>query len=433
MDRTEDMKNWLRELETPTDKFFEAFAQRLKLETSPSEGARAATREAIAFLTPRVHWEGYLPHIPHGLLGLWAVFRLEGYLEPRRFLRGLAAQLHLFATEGRARKSLLEISSGSGSWENLRLAFDRFEPSLAWGEAMGFEAPQRSDFHRLAVWAGPDMASVGHKSVMAHRLGDLAGMIGGVETARILLAISAWLGASQPVDLFWQARIQKRLGEHPASLPEGAGALGESSLARGICEWGLVELLDGMALAVRNGISRGEFLVNLAQAAISKQLDARRELEGKTSWNFVYLASVAEVAPADALAWCRAAALVNLFPSGEEEQCLQPRAPKAGASLLELILDGEVREAMFLAEACYQTQSVEALLKALAEAVMEDDPHGHYGYPLLALASAADWLPALPGERQKTMLIALAKLLANARGSCDLANRASAALERELG
>ena len=56
---------WQQELEAPTERFFEAFAAQL---TQP-DGVRDGVREAVKTLVPRIDWEAYLPHVPHGILG----------------------------------------------------------------------------------------------------------------------------------------------------------------------------------------------------------------------------------------------------------------------------------------------------------------------------------------------------------------------------
>lgn len=422
---TDPRADWLQELEQPTEGFFLVFARRVKAE----DGVRAACREAIAFLAPRINWAAYLPHMPHGLLGLWAVLRLEALLERPRFLRMLAAQLHLFAHEGRQKgEGFLSLATGSGSREHLRLALERHQPAWAWGEAMALEVVPE-DFRALALQVAPDMACVGHKAVLAHRLGELARRLEAPGLDRLLLALAAWLGASEPSDLFWQKRILKRLGDPAPRLASGRVGQPEE-LARLICQEGLVGLLDGLAAGIRAGATREDLLLALASAAASKQRDAGRELEGKTSWSFVFLASMAAL-DLDAAAWCRAAALVNLFPSLEPGRCVQPREPRRETSLREAILDGEVAEALFLARACFEAQGAEALLRMLCEAAAEDDPHGNHAHPVLALAACVELLPELPRGLQGEVLVSLAKSLAHARGSCDLSNRASSALAAE--
>ena len=126
---------WLKELEQPSEGFFRAFALRAR----DTDGIRDLTRDAIRTLTPRVDWEGYLPHVPHGLLGLRAVFRLRPLLAEGAFFRALATQLHAFAHEVRRSGpgGLHAIGKGSGNWTNLRTAHHRHLPALAFGEMLG--------------------------------------------------------------------------------------------------------------------------------------------------------------------------------------------------------------------------------------------------------------------------------------------------------
>src|SRR5664279_6016475 len=140
--------NWQQELETPTAGFFAAFAERV----AEPNGVRDALREAVKTLVPRIDWEAYQPHFPHGLLGLRSVLRLRPMLSVRSFLRALATQAHMAAHEGRRNAQGLAQSlsaKGSGSWRNLEGFIQSRRPGLAYAEAQGFEQPARSDFQRL--------------------------------------------------------------------------------------------------------------------------------------------------------------------------------------------------------------------------------------------------------------------------------------------
>ena len=431
---------WLRELETPSSAFFEAFAQR----AAGPAGPRNAARDAVQNLTPRVDWAAYLPHIPHGLLGLGAVLKLRPLLEERSFLRILATQLHAFAVEGRSRpgKGLGAISQGSGSWENLTLALETHRPSLGWGEAMGAAEVGYQDFRRLEGRVEKDMANVGHKAVMARELGELfLGLDSPRAGGRVLLALAAWLCASEPFDTFWHQRASRRL-EGITSVPHRPAQAGAAALeagARAICDSGLVELLDSFALTVRAGAGSGDLLAQLVLAASEKQLDARRDLEGKTSWNFVYLAHLAkrgaEDGPLAPASWVQAAALVNLFPTDEAEDRPRPVAPHApvadpATGLLDAILDAEPLQAMFHAGAVADAGDAQALLRILAEAAATNDPAFNHSCQVLAVAAAAELVPHLPGLVQRAMLLALAKALANGQGSSDLGRLADQALAK---
>jgi hypothetical protein len=431
---------WLGELEHPTGDFFRSFAA---VATRPG-GARAAALDAVLRLTPAVDWAAYLPHVPHGLLGLWAVLRLRPLLAEGSFLRLLATQLQAFALASRspASRSLGAIGRGSGSWDNLRLALAQHRPAIAWGEAGAVAAVRREQFLQLESAAEPDMANVGHKPVAARSLGDLFRTLGEPQDAgRMLLALAAWQCAAEPCDTFWHDRARHRLGE-AALVPAGAPVLepgAHLAQAREICDAGLVELLDRFSARVKAGGASGDLLAALALAAAEKQLDARRDLEGKTSWNFVYLAALAQraresgaTAPAS---WVQAAALVNLFPTGEAEDRPRPAPSPSwpqdlGAGLLDAVLDGEPQAAMALARELLGRDGPEPVLKALAEAAATNDPVFNHSQQILAVAAAADLQEHLPPHAREAVLEALAKSLANAQGSSDLGRLADAALRK---
>jgi hypothetical protein len=125
----------------------------------------------------------------------------------------------------------------------------------------------------------------------------------------------------------------------------------------------------------------------------------------------------------------QAAALVNLFPTGEEEDRPRPAPPRAAvpdpaAALLDAILDGEPEPAMGLAQGLPE----EPLLRVLAEAASGNDPAFNHSHQVLAAAAVADLLPHLPEHARAALLLALAKALANGQGSSDLGRLADAAL-----
>lgn len=432
--------NWHGELDRPTAGFFRAFAALVR---EPG-GAEAAARAAVLRLTPAVDWAAYLPHMPHGLLGLQAVFRLRPLLPEASFQRALATQIHAFAHDARCpeARNLGALGHGSGNWDNLRMALGQHRPAIAWGEAAAVAEPGEADFRRLEAAVERDMANVGHKAVLARHLGQLHQALGApADLGRLLLAMAAWHGASEPHDTFWHERAAHRLGEAPA-VPwgepvQGAGA--HRAQVREICDTGLVELLDKCSARLKAGSSGGDLLAVLALAAAEKQLDARRDLEAKTSWNFVYLAALArQAAEAGASAptrWVQAAALVNLFPSGEEEDRPQPAPPRTPppdleAGLVDAILDGEPLPAMALAQALLDRDGPEPALRALAEAASGNDPAFNHSHQLLAVAAAADLAPLLPDHARAAVLVAVAKSLANAQGSSDLGRLADAALRK---
>ena len=433
------LENWLLELDQPSQGFFRAFAA---LSRQPA-GAVDAGREAVTRLAPRVDWAAYLPHIPHGLLGLQAVYRLRPLLPGPGFLRILATQLHAFAHEARcpAARSLGAIGRGSGDWGNLAMALAAHRAAIAWGEARAVEAPAFEHFLRLERAAEADMANVGHKSTLARMLGELFLALGEPpEAGRLMLALAAWQCASEPFDTFWHDRAGRRLADAPPVPHREAAQSPEAHRAgvREVCDTGLVDLLDRFSFRVRAAGGSGDLLAVLALAAAEKQLDARRDLEGKTTWNFVHLACLARrVAQAGAgapTAWVQAAALVNLFPTGEDEDRPRPQPPRQApgdplAALLDAILDGEPEPAMGLAQAVLEGLGADPLLRVLAEAASVNDPAFNHSHQVLAVAAVADLLPHLPESARGPVLLAMAKALANSQGSSDLGRLADAALQ----
>jgi len=431
------LERWLAELDHPSPDFFRTFAA---LAGTPA-GAADAGREAVLRLAPAVDWAAYLPHIPHGLLGLQAVYRLRPLLAQPSFLRALATQLHAFAHESRCpgARSLGAIGRGSGNWDNLRMALAQHRPGIAWGEARAVAEVRWEHFRLLEGAAEADMANVGHKSALARLLGELfLALDQPQEAGRLMLALSAWHCASEPHDRFWHERAAHRL-EGTAPVPHRAAAQNEAAhraLAREICDAGLVELLDRFSARVRSGGGSGDLLAVLALAAAEKQLDARRDLEGKTAWNFVHLACLARRAaegPVAPESWVQAAALVNLFPTGEEEERPAPAAPRQApgdpaAALLDAVLDGEPQAAMGLARLLLEQAGPEPVLRTLAEAASGNDPAFNHSHQLLAVAAVADLLPHLPEHARTAVLLAAAKALANGQGSSDLGRLADAAL-----
>lgn len=432
------MTPWFTELQQPSGEFFRVFTARVRA----ADGPAGTVREAVERLTAGVDWAGYLPHIPHGLLGLQGVFRLQGLLAEPSFLRVLATQLHAFALEARSAPGtgLGAIGTGSGHWGNLELALNRHRPALAWGEARAVAQPAVADFRRLEAWGEKDMANVGHKSVCARGLAELFASLGQPgEAGRMLLALAAWLCASEPIDTFWHDRAGRRL-ETQAAVPHRVATLPletHRAGAREICDSGLVDLLDRFSERIRAGAGSGDLLATLVLAAAEKQLDARRDLEGKTAWNFVFLATlakrVAEAGQATPQAWVQAAALVNLFPTGEDEDRPQARAPKVlppelGLGLLDAILDGEPQQAMALAQRLLEREGPQPVLRVLAEAAANNDPAFNHSHQVLAVAAGAELCGHLPGPVQEAMLVALAKFLGNGQGSSDLGRLADAAL-----
>ena len=423
---------WSRELETPSEGFFAAYVER----TSEPDGVRDAVREALKTLIPRIDWEAYQPHVPHGLPGLRAVLRLQPLLGERSFHRALATQLHMAATEGRRQGQVaaqVQAAKGSGSWRNLEGFIQSRRPGLAYAEAQGFELPGLDDFQQLGRLTELDMANVGHKAVLCDHLAELHGRLGHPKaTGRRLFGLAAWLAAT-PEDTFWARRAAKRLVGAEVAVPWTDAILGGEALesqVRDLCDLGLVALLDRFTERLKVGQGSGDTLAALVLAASEKQLDARRDLEGKTAWTFAYLATLARTRPADPRIWCQAAALVNLFPTDEPEDRVQPGLVSAVApeALLEAILDSEAALAMGQAQSLLRGGKAGAVLETLAEAATRNDPTFNHAHQLIAVAAAADLVPHLPILASEAMLVALAKSLANSQDSRDLGRLADRVL-----
>jgi hypothetical protein len=428
---------WQQELETPTAGFFEAFAA----QAAVPDGVRDGVREAVKALIPRIDWDAYQPHVPHGILGLRSVLRLRPLLDEADFLRALATQLHMAAHEGRrsaAAAAQVAAAKGSGSWRNLEAFIQARKPGLAYAETQGFDLPEAADFQRLGALVEADMANVGHKGIFAWHLGDLHERLERPRaTGRRLFGLVAWLAATQE-DTFWCRRAARRLeGAEPRVVPGSArGAAGEGDVreleaaVREICDLGLVGLMAAFTDRLKRGTPAEALLSALALAAAEKVRDARRDLEGKTAWIFVYLAMLAETHAEDARTWAQAAALVNLFPTDEVDERMQPRpaAAPSAEGLLNAVLDAEAPEAMGQAQGLCRLGQAEAALRALAAAATFNDPSFNHASHLLAVASVADLLPAVPGQVREAVLVALAKNLANSQGSGDLGRLADRAL-----
>jgi len=422
--------DWLQELDTPTEAFFQVLAHRL----AEPDGLRDALRDAAKTLIPRIDWDAYQPHVPHGLLGLRAVLRLQPLLTEQSFFRAVATQLHMAAHEGRrSPQGLAQVltAKGAGSWRNLEAFIQTRRPGLAYAEAQGFEQPEVDDFLRLGRLTEHDMANVGHKAVLAGDLGDLHARLGRPKaTGRRLLGLAAWVAAT-PEDTFWARRAAKRLAGAEVTVAWRDAVEDEASLAaqvRDLCDEGLVALLDRFMDRLKAGQGSSDVLAALVLAASEKQLDARRDLEGKTAWTFAYLATLARTRPADPRVWCQAAALVNLFPTDEPEERIQPvDVAPSREGLQDAVLDVEPAQAMGHAQSLVRSGQGEAALAALAEAATRNDPTFNHAHQVIAVAAAADLLPHLPPAAQEAMLVALAKSLANSQGSGDLGRQAERA------
>jgi hypothetical protein len=369
---------WQAELEHPTEKFFEEFARRIR---GPF-GSREATAEAIRFLGPRIDRAFYLPHIPHGLLGLWGVWRIRESLSEASFLRALATQLHMMAKEKRIDGEAPE-SDASGPWEDLE-----------------------GDFRRVLSVVSHDMANQGHKAVIAHRFGDLCQQF----PERAILDITTWYGEKTPCDSQLHNLAQRRL-EGEWSTLKVLTAEEHRCGVREICDLGLTRMLDAFCGRISAGTGPADLLSMLVLAASEKLLDARRDLEGMTSWNLVYLATVA-MAPSlrsDPAVWAQAAAIVNFFPTDEEDDRPVPRqlsskSVNPAEGLREAILDGEPLDAMALAGLAIREQGLDPVLSSLAEAASRNDPAFNHAHQILAVAAACDLGPQLPFHVQEALV-----------------------------
>jgi hypothetical protein len=269
--------------------------------------------------------------------------------------------------------------------------------------------------------------------VLAADLGDLHERLARPKaTGRRLFGLAAWVAATTE-DTFWARRAAKRLAGAELAVPWTEPQLTPEALAaqaREVCDLGLVALLDAFTARLKAGQGAGDTLSALVLAACEKQLDARRDLEGKTAWTFAYLAALARHRPADPRVWCQGAALVNLFPTDEEESRLRPRsgAEPTAEALLDAVLDLELDLAMGQAQGMTRAGQGEAALKALAEAATRNDPTFNHAHQLLAVAAVADLWEQVPPFVQEALLVALAKNLANSQGSGDLGHQADRAL-----
>jgi len=131
--------------------------------------------------------------------------------------------------------------------------------------------------------------------------------------------------------------------------------------------------------------------------------------------------------------FAQAAALVNLFPTDEDERRVRPEPPRQmpedpATGLLDAILDSEPPQAMYLAQALQQAQGTEALLRVLAQAASQNDPAFNHSQQILSVAAASDLMPLLPEHAQSALLIAVTKSLANSQGTADLGRLAERAL-----
>lgn len=350
-------------LERPGPTFLGAYVRRLR----EAGGAEGATREALAFLGPRIGWANYGAYVPLGLVGLRAVWRLKEVLPEASFLRALGLQLAMAAREGRG------------------------------------AAPADLSAHPLPdLW--PDMATMGFKPVFAQHFADLDRTLGTASEPLV-----AHLAALVAPDTFWH-RLATRKLEAPDVIPT------EAAMVEVLLEGGVVETMECLVAHLREGHPPSALLEPLMEAACFRLLDADRELEAKTTWLLVYLAALAEAQPTDPRPWLQAGALVNFFPGEGLQERSGPRPPRTPTTLLDAVLDGEPSEACFLAE-----EAGDSALPALAEAASRNDPAFCHGRQMMAVAAAMDLAAHLSPPRVARMAGALAKSLAHSQVSCDQA------------
>lgn len=408
--------SWIQELQDPSDDFFKVYLDRFSTE----EGIREGLCDAIKTLTPLLGWKEYLPHIPHGLLGLSYVLRLRPQMSHELFLQITATQLHYFAREGRSSNPLTRLK-GSGSIDNIRLAIKKNLSDLALGEVMGIDEPTEDHFCSLIPLVAMDMANVGHKLVFVDAMRELFVALDRPKaTGRWLLGISAWIAAT-PQDLFWADRARRRIDKDQTI--ETPSNQDHQAWVRIVCDSGLVNLLDQWSVLLKSKPPESTLSRILIAAACEKQMHARRDLESKTSWNFVYLDVLHRIPPQHRSfeVWCQAAALINMFPS---EDTTDPFAHPAKTSfqphaLREAILDGDTTLAL---QAVVAGDHVEALWQSLVEASVENDPIFNYAHQLMMVGSGYS-LAIHEKHRSQNILEAMAKSLSNSQGSMDLGMR----------
>ncbi len=430
---------WIAELERPTEGFFAAYARRIQAST----GMREAVREALGVLIPRVDWAGYLPGMPHGLLGLWGALCLGPWLDAADHHRLVGLQLLAFARTGRAlpAKGLQTLPVGSGLWACVERALASRVPDEAWGAVQGLERVTETSFEALMPFVGPDMANVGHKVVALHRARDLFRMLDRPpDEGRLLLGWAAWMGASEPVDTYWHDRMVRRMEGLEGTVPPGVtqGPEAWEALAEVIETRGLVATLDGVAQALRNGWGREDLLGCLVTVAARKLLDARPDMEGKTGWPLVYLATLAETTAGNSPAvWGQAAALINLYPSDDPEDRRRPvpwtGKGDPGHALEDAIRDGEPERAMGLVLPTLEAQGVGGVLKSMASTVASNDPGLDQSGQVLLLAAVLDLWDRLPETERPWLLQAVAKSLACRQTDGDAVRRMDRALETRRG
>ncbi|MBP1626191.1 MAG: hypothetical protein H6Q00_666 [Holophagaceae bacterium] len=259
-----------------------------------------------------------------------------------------------------------------------------------------FAAPAAAEtYASLRAKVAPDMASTGFKGILAHQMEDLAQRL---DLGLALVPLLQVVCEALPVDLYWNQRAIRRL-EGP--IPPASG-----DSVRVLCEGGLVEVLNHFGALLR----RGEPILDLlVEGASRKLLEASRELQGRTSWIFLYLATLPGAGQAQ---WLQAAALVNLFPSEDWPSLDTVPGVASAEDLLDAILDAEPGKARVLGRQVLASSEPASLLPLLAEAAAASDPVNDNGHRLLATAALAELLPLLGVPAQAWAVYALAISLA---------------------
>ena len=420
------IQSWEEELTRPSKDFFKAYVNA----TKNDEDLILAVRSAIKVLVPVVDWQGFLPHMPHGLLGISSVFRLRDSLDTRSFRRALGTQLHYFAHEGRAPSAKRPVM-GSGSFKNIKMGIQKQHPEIAFGEVMGISVPTDSDFDSLIALVKKDMSNMGHKLVFVHHMKYLFIQLGRPKaTGRWLLGICAWLAGCTP-DTFWNERAQIRLNQDLTLPGTDASVLSTTSnsyLRTVVNEYGLVQMLNEWTSATLKGLTPPEMIKILLLSSSDKLLDARRDLEGKTSWLFTYLESLwfSEDAKEDLVIWSQAAALVNLFPSEEESlrMTAELQNSRSKLKLSDAILDVEPQKAFTIANTLLNTASLsENVVTEVAQAIAWGDPIYNYSHHSLALASLIHLRHQIEPKIWNYAMCSLCKSIANSQGSSELSQQ----------
>lgn len=304
---------------------------------------------------PLVDWEGHLPLMPHGLLGLWSILKVRPIMVEADFQRALHQQMEALSLEG-----VLE-------------------------NPINFPKPMRT-FDALMDEVAPDMANVGHKAVMLRCLNELHALF--QPDHDLFLELATWIAQTQPVDTYWHKRASRRLASWRDTVPDLPPALPPSewkAAAQEICELDMLPMMNAFTARMKTGATRGDLLSALTLAACVKQVCSGAGLAAKASWNFAYLAALTGRLGNSREAFVQAAAMINFFPSpeGALDQLWQHAGSQNGTITHEnhgLILP---------------------LLPLLPSA--KSHPQGRH-HAIIALGSVVDLMAHLPKEISQTII-----------------------------